>query len=81
MLQLRKEHKTLVYGDYEEYMMESESVFLYKRWDEDGCYFILLNFTDQQQSIKSIEIQCLCSRIYRFLLGRTISKSHSTVEA
>ena len=56
MLQLRKEHKTLVYGDYEEYMMESESVFLYKRWDEDGCYFILLNFTDQQQSIKSIEM-------------------------
>ena len=56
MLQLRKEHKTLVYGDYEEYMMESESVFLYKRWDEDGCYFILLNFTDQQQSITSIEM-------------------------
>ncbi len=55
MLKLRKSHKTFVYGEYKEYMEDSESVYIYKRWDGDGEYMVMLNFTDSTQQVMGIE--------------------------
>lgn len=54
IIALRKTHKTLIYGACKEYMMDSEAVFVYKRWDEGGNYLISLNFTNNQQAINPI---------------------------
>ena len=57
-IKLRKDHPTLVYGDYEEYLPESEEVYLYRRWDANGDYLILLNFSDQPQKLpETINLQ------------------------
>ena len=50
-LQLRKKYKTLVYGDFTEYMEESEKIYAYVRSDEDAALLILLNFSDAQQAL------------------------------
>ena len=46
MLAYRKEHSTLIYGDYQLLAAESEKVYAYRRWDEDGDFLVLLNFSD-----------------------------------
>lgn len=57
-IKLRKDHPTLVYGNYEEYFPESEEVYFYRRWDADGEYLILLNFSDQHQKLpETISLQ------------------------
>ena len=43
--QLRKTHLGLVYGDYEELLKDSETVYAYTRKWEDEKYLILLNFS------------------------------------
>ncbi len=50
-LALRKKYKTFVYGDFKEYMTTSQSVFIYERRDEDGTFLVLLNLTDEYQSL------------------------------
>jgi hypothetical protein len=47
-------HKTLVYGNFEEFMSNSEDVYVYRRWDEKGNYLITLNFTNHPQFIDTI---------------------------
>lgn len=47
MLQLRKLHPTLVYGNFEDVEPESEELFVYRRWDEHNEYWIFLNFSDE----------------------------------
>lgn len=54
MIKLRKEHLTLVYGDYELLDGNSEHIYAYRRWDEKGTYLILLNFTDELQQVDFI---------------------------
>ena len=49
MLQFRKDHKTLVYGDYESLQNDRSDSFAYRRWDEEGAFLILLNFSDHDQ--------------------------------
>ncbi len=65
MLALRKTHKTLVYGDLQILMPEAEDLFVYRRWDGEGDYLIVLNFSDETASLsKAIGLsnyECLLS--------------------
>ncbi|MCE7994648.1 MAG: alpha-glucosidase [Roseivirga sp.] len=47
MIQFRKEHPTLVYGDYESIENDHKQVYAYRRWDEENEYLVVLNFSDQ----------------------------------
>ena len=49
MVQFRKNHKTLVYGDYESLQNDDQNIFAYRRWDEDQAFLVLLNFSDHEQ--------------------------------
>lgn len=53
LLKLRKEHLAFVYGDYKEYMIDSEFVYIYTRSANSKTYLILLNFTDNEQIISA----------------------------
>ena len=47
MLAFRKANPTLIYGNFKILATESEQIFAYQRWDEDGDFIVLLNFTDE----------------------------------
>ena len=49
LLVWRKQHPTLIYGNYEEYTKGDEQLFGYLRSDEKHRYFIIHNFTDEAQ--------------------------------
>ncbi|MEO1654384.1 MAG: alpha-amylase family glycosyl hydrolase, partial [Bacteroidota bacterium] len=49
MIQVRKTHSGLIYGDYEDLAPEHPSLFLYKRSQGSDHYLVLLNFSDQEQ--------------------------------
>ena len=51
MIQIRKKHLTLVYGNYECLNATDEKLYVYKRWDTENRYIILLNFSNQEQSL------------------------------
>ena len=65
MLAFRKEHKTLVYGDLDILMLEAEDLFVYRRWDEEGDYLIVLNFSDEAATLSAdvslVNHDCLLS--------------------
>lgn len=52
MIQIRKDHPTLVYGDYFCFDEDNSTSFFYKRWDEEGAYLVLLNFTDASLEVE-----------------------------
>lgn len=54
MLALRKNHKTLVYGDYREIWPQDEKIYAYERWDEEGRYLVMLNFSDEKISVEGL---------------------------
>jgi len=54
LLALRKTHKTLIYGNYVEFMIKSEAIYVYKRSDEIATFLILLNFTDTEQKLSAV---------------------------
>lgn len=45
LLAFRKAHKSLIYGDFELFLPDSEDIFAYRRWDEQGDFVVVLNFT------------------------------------
>ncbi len=53
LLAYRKDNPTLIYGDYQLLAAESETVYAYKRWDEDGAFLVVLNFSDHQLSLSN----------------------------
>lgn len=53
MLALRKEEKTLVYGQFTEYMQESEALYVYQRSMGKKAFLVLLNFSDTSQLVSS----------------------------
>ena len=53
LLSFRKAHKTLVYGQLAVYLPDSETLFVYRRWDEHGDFIITLNFTN---ALKALDI-------------------------
>ena len=50
-LSMRKKHKTFVYGDFKEYEIDSESLYIYIRSDETNIFLVLLNLTSTVQKI------------------------------
>ncbi len=48
MLRLRKANPTLIYGEYEDLMPESEYLYYYRRWDHDNEFYIILNFSNSE---------------------------------
>ncbi len=48
MIQLRKANPTLVYGDYQVMDGGSEQLYAYRRYDEEGEFFIYLNFSSDR---------------------------------
>jgi len=65
LIQIRREHLTLVYGQYEMIDGDSEQVFNYRRWDEEAEYYIFLNFSGEPAEPtgrpKGPSLQLLCS--------------------
>jgi oligo-1,6-glucosidase len=51
LLAYRKTHKTLIYGDFKQYVQASEQIFAYRRWDEEGDFIVVLNFSGQATDI------------------------------
>ncbi len=48
LLRLRKANPTLIYGDYEDLLPQSEYLYFYRRWDQNGEFYIALNFSDSE---------------------------------
>ncbi|MFK7937007.1 MAG: alpha-amylase family glycosyl hydrolase, partial [Saprospiraceae bacterium] len=55
MIQLRKQHPTLIYGDYEDLAPDSDELFIYRRWDEAHEYLIFLNFSYEYISLFNLQ--------------------------
>jgi oligo-1,6-glucosidase len=51
MVTYRKANPTLVYGDYECYQVEHPDLFMFKRWDSERNYWILLNFSEHHHDV------------------------------
>ena len=51
MIRFRKEHLSLVYGDFQLVFPEDEAVFAYYRKDEGETFFVVSNFTGREQSL------------------------------
>ena len=49
VIQFRKSHLTLVYGEFLIIQPHHPDIFAYKRWDDDKAYLVLLNFSDHGQ--------------------------------
>lgn len=47
MIRFRKEHPTLIYGEYRCLQEKHPGIFAYERWDETRRFLVLLNFTDR----------------------------------
>ena len=45
MIQVRKDNPSLVYADYVDLDPMSESIYAFKRWDDESEYLVILNFT------------------------------------
>ena len=45
----RKANPTLVYGDYQDLAPDDLHLFAYRRWDANGSFWVIHNFSDQQQ--------------------------------
>jgi oligo-1,6-glucosidase len=59
MVKLRNENKVLVYGKYELLDKNNEDIYAYTRILDGEKMLVLLNFTDQDSSITSPQIQQL----------------------
>ena len=56
LLAYRKANKTLVYGQLDILLPESEELFVYRRYDETHDFLIMLNFTNHQIRISDIDL-------------------------
>ena len=62
MIAFRKEHPTLIYGDYKCLLKDDPNIYAYERFDSDGHFLVVLNFSDNEQSFtekvgNSLELQ------------------------
>jgi oligo-1,6-glucosidase len=53
MVQFRKQHPVLVYGDYECLQEEHPHLYAYRRWDETSEFLILHNMSENPQEFRS----------------------------
>ncbi|RDI36895.1 glycoside hydrolase family 13 protein [Falsibacillus pallidus] len=63
LINLRKKHDVMVYGDYEEVYVDSPEVYAYTRSHEDDRWLILLNHSSTPSSIDVQSEEC------EFILG------------
>jgi len=48
MIRFRKEHLTMVYGDYQSIDNDNEYIFAYRRWDKKNDFLVVHNFSDNE---------------------------------
>ena len=67
IIKIRKNNLTLIYGDFLDLEPSNEQLYLYKRWDQQKTYFIVLNFCDDrvQLDINNFESMRLVISIYK----------------
>ncbi len=46
IIRIRKNYSTLIYGDFLDLEPSNEKLFIYKRWDKQKTFIIVLNFSD-----------------------------------
>ena len=49
MIQFRKEHAVMVYGEYECLNEDDPHLFVYRRWDKESHFLVLHNMSDSKQ--------------------------------
>ena len=57
MIGYRKMNPCLVYGDYQDLAPDHPELFIYRRWDDNHEFLVLLNFGESEQSIESFTDQ------------------------
>ena len=48
IIRIRKNNSTLIYGDFLDLEPSNEKLYIYKRWDQQKTYFIVLNFSNDK---------------------------------
>ena len=48
IIRIRKNNSTLIYGDFLDLEPSNKKLYIYKRWDQQKTYFIVLNFSDDK---------------------------------
>ena len=46
IIRIRKNYSTLIYGDFLDLEPSNEKLYIYKRWDKQKTFIIVLNFSD-----------------------------------
>ncbi len=54
VITFRKHNKTMVYGEYQQLDDSHPNIFAYSRFDEDGKFLILLNFSNEEVEFAGI---------------------------
>ncbi|MEM6724492.1 MAG: alpha-glucosidase [Bacteroidota bacterium] len=57
MIKFRKANSTMVYGKFQPMDIEDQATFTYKRKDEDGEFWVVLNFSDDPQPFELPEVR------------------------
>ncbi|MCU8152973.1 alpha-glucosidase [Vibrio vulnificus] len=80
LIELRKQHPAIVYGDFTPLFAEHDSVFAYVRSHQDEQLLVINNFSDQDVSLElpdnlqNKEVNCLIYNYYLLdILGVTLS--------
>ena len=53
LIALRKNHKAMVYGDFVEYLPDSETIYAYTRSTDEESLLVVINLTEKDQKIES----------------------------
>ena len=48
IIRIRKNNLTLVYGDFLDLEPDNEKLYIYKRWDKQKTFVVILNFSDEK---------------------------------
>ena len=76
MIAFRKANSILVYGDYKCLNPEDENLYIYKRWDNNHTYLILLNFSSSVQPLNTLELDLEQSELLISNLNDGKSSNH-----
>ena len=48
IIRIRKNNSTLIYGDFLDLEPSNEKLYIYKRWDKQKTFVVILNFSDEK---------------------------------
>ena len=71
MLAYRKANKTLIHGRLDILLPESEELFVYRRYDDEYDFLIMLNFTSNEVDIDKIDLSG-----YQLELSNVVNADH-----